>query len=58
MSCHLEGPIVDSFYDMALISWHNALNPPLPTHNSPAALGGWGKTQDPAHPVEGQNSEY
>ena len=40
MSCHLEGPIVDSIYDMALISWHKALKPPLPSHASPAALGG------------------
>ena len=33
---HLEGPIVDSFYDVCLNSWHNELDPPLPTHNSPA----------------------
>ena len=37
---HIEGPIVDSFYDMSLCSWHNELKPPLPSHNSPAALGG------------------
>ncbi|PLW22408.1 hypothetical protein PCANC_25529, partial [Puccinia coronata f. sp. avenae] len=30
MMIHLEGPIVDSFYDMFLISWNNRLNPPLP----------------------------
>lgn len=36
----MEGPIVDSFYDMSLISWHNQLSPPLPSHNSPAATGG------------------
>ncbi|KAI0317533.1 hypothetical protein OF83DRAFT_1171920 [Amylostereum chailletii] len=30
MMVHFEGPIVDSFYDMALLSWSNALNPPLP----------------------------
>ena len=30
MMVHLEGPIVDSFYDMALMSWSNAMNPPLP----------------------------
>jgi hypothetical protein len=30
MMTHLEGPIVESFYDMALITWSNALNPPLP----------------------------
>lgn len=37
---HIEGQIVDSFYDMSLISWHNQLKPPLPSHNSPAAMGG------------------
>jgi phosphatidylserine/phosphatidylglycerophosphate/cardiolipin synthase-like enzyme len=40
MGVCLEGPIVDSLYDVCLISWHNALNPPLPSHNTPAALGG------------------
>ncbi|KAI9847238.1 MAG: hypothetical protein M1838_000974 [Thelocarpon superellum] len=40
MMTHLEGPIVDSLYDMSLITWHNALTPPLPSHNSPAAAGG------------------
>ena len=37
---HLEGPIVDSVYDTALISWHNALEPPLPSHAVPASDGG------------------
>ena len=37
MMSHLEGPIVDSLYDTCLISWHNALKPPLPTHATPAA---------------------
>ncbi|KAJ9605552.1 hypothetical protein H2200_010209 [Cladophialophora chaetospira] len=36
MMIQLEGPIVDSFYDVALISWHNALQPPLPLLNRPA----------------------
>ncbi|KAJ0118029.1 hypothetical protein J7T55_014482 [Diaporthe amygdali] len=40
MMIHLEGPIVDSMYDMALLSWHKRLEPPLPSHNSPAANGG------------------
>ncbi|THG96576.1 hypothetical protein EW145_g7754 [Phellinidium pouzarii] len=30
MMIHFEGPIVDSFYDVALFSWANALDPPLP----------------------------
>ncbi|SPQ25554.1 5bf5b73f-ec42-4397-9baa-c1f5a9fccee0 [Thermothielavioides terrestris] len=42
MLIHLEGPIVDSLYDMALISWYKHLDPPLPSHNSPAAKGGLG----------------
>ena len=40
MMTHLEGPIVDSVYEMALISWNNAFNTSLPTHNRPAATGG------------------
>ncbi|KAI0061253.1 hypothetical protein BV25DRAFT_770703 [Artomyces pyxidatus] len=35
MMTHLEGPIVDSFYDMALLSWSNAMNPPLPLLSKP-----------------------
>lgn len=27
---HLEGPIVDSVYDMALLTWHDEMKPPLP----------------------------
>jgi phosphatidylserine/phosphatidylglycerophosphate/cardiolipin synthase-like enzyme len=30
MMVHLEGPIVDSFYDVALASWSHRMNPPLP----------------------------
>jgi phosphatidylserine/phosphatidylglycerophosphate/cardiolipin synthase-like enzyme len=30
MMIQLEGPVVDSIYDMALLSWSNAMNPPLP----------------------------
>ncbi|KAL2128657.1 hypothetical protein VTI74DRAFT_8860 [Chaetomium olivicolor] len=40
MLIHLEGPIVDSLYDMALISWHKKLDPPLPCLDSPAARDG------------------
>ncbi|KAJ5702105.1 hypothetical protein N7488_009653 [Penicillium malachiteum] len=36
MLAHVEGPIVDSFYDSALISWGKPLDPPLPLLNSPA----------------------
>ncbi|KAK6344384.1 hypothetical protein TWF696_008021 [Orbilia brochopaga] len=32
MMCQYEGAIVDAFYDSALISWHNALNPLLVVH--------------------------
>ncbi|KZO91603.1 hypothetical protein CALVIDRAFT_541638 [Calocera viscosa TUFC12733] len=31
MMVHLEGPIVDSLFDMAMLSWHNALKPALPS---------------------------
>ncbi|KAI9834684.1 MAG: hypothetical protein M1826_000086 [Phylliscum demangeonii] len=37
MMTRIEGPMVDALYDGALISWHNALQPPLPCRNSPAA---------------------
>jgi phosphatidylserine/phosphatidylglycerophosphate/cardiolipin synthase-like enzyme len=40
MMVHLEGPIVDSMYDMALLSWHKRLEPPLPSYHSPAAEAG------------------
>ena len=43
MNIHLEGPIVDAFYDMALLSWAEPMNPPLPL------------LQNPAAPVEGQS---
>ena len=46
MMIHLEGPIVDSFYDMALISWHKKMEPPLPSHNTPAVDGGVGSFND------------
>jgi phosphatidylserine/phosphatidylglycerophosphate/cardiolipin synthase-like enzyme len=49
MMVQLEGPIVDSFYDVALISWHNALNPPLPMLNSPAADNGFPSFQNVTH---------
>ncbi|KLT45387.1 hypothetical protein CC85DRAFT_306614 [Cutaneotrichosporon oleaginosum] len=35
MMTHLEGPVVDSFYDVALHCWHNKLEPPLPCISKP-----------------------
>jgi phosphatidylserine/phosphatidylglycerophosphate/cardiolipin synthase-like enzyme len=49
MMIHLEGPIVDSMYDMALISWDKKLEPPLPSLNTPAAVGGIGSFGDKSH---------
>ncbi len=46
MMIHLEGPIVDSLYDMALISWHKKMEPPLPSHDHPASEGGVGTWLD------------
>lgn len=40
MMVHLEGPIVESFYDMALVSWANAMNPPLPLITEPPNYDG------------------
>lgn len=48
MLTHMEGPIVDSLYDVCLVSWHEALNPPLPSHASPAAQGGFPSFKDPS----------
>lgn len=36
MLSHIEGPIVDSFYDAALLSWGRPLEPPFPLLDSPA----------------------
>jgi phosphatidylserine/phosphatidylglycerophosphate/cardiolipin synthase-like enzyme len=46
MMTHLEGPIVDSLYDMALISWHNKLTPTLPSSDHPETEGGLGPVGD------------
>ena len=35
MMVQLEGPIVNSFYDVACISWHNEMKPPLPLLTEP-----------------------
>lgn len=40
MMVQVEGPIVDAMYDMALLSWHKALDPPMPNRASPAAKAG------------------
>lgn len=37
MMTQFEGPIVDSLWDMALITWHNPLQPPLPCSKTAAA---------------------
>ena len=49
MMTHLEGPIVDSFYDMSLCSWHNEFKPPLPSYNFPAATGGLPSFEQKSH---------
>ena len=46
---HIEGPIVDSFYDMSLCSWHNEFKPPLPSSNSPASTGGLPSFEQNSH---------
>lgn len=35
MMTQFEGPIVDSLYDSALITWHNLMQPPLPCIEKP-----------------------
>ena len=48
MMVAFEGPIVDSLYDVCLISWHNSLDPPLPSYNTCAAQGGLPTFEDPS----------
>ncbi|KAI9867737.1 MAG: hypothetical protein M1813_008537 [Trichoglossum hirsutum] len=56
MMCHFEGPIVDSFYDMTLISWYNALDPPLPTLERPATAKERGeRSNDQPRPYQDSN---
>ncbi|TDL14124.1 hypothetical protein BD410DRAFT_797330 [Rickenella mellea] len=54
MMVHVEGPIVDSFYDMALLSWANAMNPPLPLLSHPTP---WAETEYKFH-WDNQNLKY
>ena len=35
MMLHIEGSIVEAFYDLALLSWSNAMNPRLPLLTRP-----------------------
>ena len=39
MATHLEGKIVDSLWDLSLLSWDRALKPPLPLANKPVVKG-------------------
>lgn len=49
MMIHMEGPIVDSMYDMALMSWDKKLDPMLPSINTPAAQGGLGTSGEKSY---------
>ena len=58
MMIHVEGPIVDSIYDTALITWNNHLNPPLPSHSTPATEGGLPTSeQEPVYLARGPSRE-
>ncbi|KZM28217.1 catalytic [Ascochyta rabiei] len=48
MMTHLEGEIVNSIYDTALIAWARALNPPLPSLNTPATNAHVAMFHDPS----------
>jgi len=48
MMSHVEGPIVDAFYDTFLVSWYKALEPHLPTHATPAADSASPTFEDPS----------
>jgi phosphatidylserine/phosphatidylglycerophosphate/cardiolipin synthase-like enzyme len=47
MTTHLEGPIVDSLWDTFLVSWHNAIDTPLPTRQTEARSQPFPITADP-----------
>lgn len=51
MMTHLEGPIVDSVYDCALVTWGNAFKMALPSANAPATEGGLGVTSGDKEPL-------
>ena len=51
MMSHLEGPIIDSIYDTALITWGNALRPSLPSSDVPATEGGLNTTNQAKEPL-------
>ncbi|KAI0685630.1 hypothetical protein BC835DRAFT_1383153 [Cytidiella melzeri] len=46
MNLHLEGPIVDAFYDMALLSWAEPMEPPLPLLVNPGLRTKFNKNGD------------
>ncbi|OCK73767.1 hypothetical protein K432DRAFT_410420 [Lepidopterella palustris CBS 459.81] len=48
MATHLEGPIVDSFYDLCLVSWDKNLDPPLPLRDTPAPKHEFPTFQEPS----------
>lgn len=47
MMTHLEGPIVDSIYDTALITWGNAFSPSLPSSSTSTNAGGLNTVDQP-----------
>ena len=51
MMTQVEGPIVDSIYDTALITWGNAFSPPLPSSQAPATEGGLNPLRQPKEPL-------
>jgi hypothetical protein len=46
MMTHIEGPIVDSLYDTALLSWEKEFKPALPCLKSPAIQTGFSTFND------------
>ncbi|KAL7424757.1 hypothetical protein Q5752_000441 [Cryptotrichosporon argae] len=58
MMVHYEGPIVQSFYDMALLSWWETFDPPLPLLYRPPVYSGDSKYEfGHAHPVIGTKGD-
>ncbi|KAI9897785.1 hypothetical protein N3K66_007641 [Trichothecium roseum] len=49
MMTHLEGPIVDSLYDTALIAWKHALHPSPPSFSNPESSAPGDTSTEPVH---------
>ena len=57
MNIHLEGPIVQAFYDMALLSWGEKMNPPLPLLVNPGLVNKTSRFRGAKEQAEGREED-